>query len=137
MADVNSFLSAVKSVPESAEPQAWSLPIDHLSASSFGMWSRCPEQWRRRYVLGQKESPGAALVIGSGFHFAQEHNFRQKIESFVDLPAEEVAEAFHHGWERELEKYGGVNEVVWDDREKPDTVRAKGEKLAVAYRTAA
>lgn len=87
-------------------------------------------------MLGEKEAPGAALVIGSGFHFAQEHNFRQKIDSFEDLPAEEVAQAFHHGWERELERYGGVNEVVWDDREKPDTLRAKGEKLAVAYRVA-
>ena len=100
------------------------------------MWSRCPEQWRQRYVLGKKEAPGAALVIGSGFHFAQEHNFRQKIDSHDDLPVEEIAEAFHHGWERELERYGGVTEVIWDEREKPDTLRVKGEKLAVAYRTA-
>lgn len=147
MTDAATFLGALAQpapVPPTA-PQAppvlaagggipWALPIDHLSANSASMFMRCPEQYRQRYILGLKEAPGAALVLGSGFHFAQETNFRQKIESHEDLPAAEVVEAFHAGWDRELEKYGGVNEVAWDDREKPDTLRAKGAALAELYR---
>lgn len=113
----------------------WSLPIDHLSASSFGTWSRCPEQWRRRYLKGEKERPGGAQVIGTGFHFAQEHNFKQKIETHEDLPVTEIVEAFHHGLDVEIEKTGGVGEIVWGN-EKPDTQRAQGATLTQIYREA-
>ncbi len=111
----------------------WPIPRDHLSASSFGMWARCPEQWRRRYILGQKEAPGAAQILGSGFHIAQEHNFRQKIESHEDLAVAEIVEAFHHGWDTKIEDAGGVNEISWGS-DKPDTLRARGATLTSADR---
>ena len=113
----------------------WELPVQHLSASSVSMFMRCPEQYRQRYILGQKERPGAALVVGSGFHFAQETNFRQKIESHEDIAVEAVVEAFHAGWDREIEKYGGAGEIEWDSREAADTLRSKGAALSAAYRT--
>jgi len=99
------------------------------------MFMRCPEQYRQRYILGLKERPGGAQILGTGFHFAQETNFRQKIDTHEDLAVEAVVEAFHAGWEQELERYGGVNEVVWDEREKPDTIRKKGADLSALYRT--
>lgn len=109
--------------------------LGHLSASSISMFMRCPEQFRQRYVLGLKEAPGAALVLGRGFHFAQEFNFRHKLQSGEDASVANVQEAYHHGWDMELEKFGGVSEIKWDS-EKPDTLREKGEKLAVQYRVA-
>lgn len=108
-------------------------PLGHLSATSMGMFMRCPEQFRRRYILHEKERPGAALIVGKGFHFAQEVNFRQKIESRVDLPESEVVEAFHAGWDKELAEKGGANEIQWDDRIKPDTLRARGAELVKSY----
>jgi hypothetical protein len=157
MTDASSFLAALEpqgAAPSPAQDDApapvevstpsagvagvaagWALPQTHLSATQVAMFMRCPEQYRQRYILGVKEAPGAALVVGNGFHFAQETNFRQKIESHEDLPVEKIEEAFHAGWEREVEKYGGVNEIAWDEREKPDTLRAKGARLAAAYRT--
>lgn len=110
------------------------LPVNHLSATSVSMFMRCPEQFRQRYVLGIKEAPGAALVLGSGFHFANETNFRQKIESGQDLPVETIVEAFHAGWDQKLDEYGGVDEIKWDEREKPDTLRDKGATLSRKYR---
>lgn len=112
------------------------LPVKHLSATSIGMFMRCPEQFRRRYVLHEKERPGAALVVGRGFHFAQETNFRQKIESGKDLPLDDVVGAFHAGWDSEVSKYGGVDEIQWDDRIKPDTLRSRGVELVKSYHTA-
>lgn len=112
------------------------LPLDHLSATSIGMLMRCPEQFRRRYVLDEKERPGAALVVGKGFHFAQETNFRQKIESKKDLPESDVVAAFHAGWDEEVSRYGGVDEIQWDNQMKPDTLRARGVELVRGYHAA-
>jgi hypothetical protein len=53
---------------------AWPERIEHLSASSIGMFRRCPEQFRHRYILGEKERPGEALLIGSAFHTGLEFN---------------------------------------------------------------
>ncbi len=111
------------------------LPVKHLSATSVGMFMRCPEQFRHRYVLREKERPGAALVVGRGFHFANETNFRQKLESKKDLPLDDVVGAFHAGWDTEIEKLGGVDEIQWDDRIKPDTLRTRGADLVKGYHT--
>ena len=62
----------------------------HISASSIDTYNRCPEQWRRRYVEGHKIPPGIALIRGTAVHKGAEHNFKQKIESKVDLPKQEV-----------------------------------------------
>src|SRR5579871_349320 len=112
------------------------LPVEHLSATSTSMFMRCPEQFRRRYVLGEKERPGGALVLGRGFHFAQETNFRQKLETYRDLPMDDVVGAYHAGWDQEVAKYGGAGEIEWDDRLKPDTLRHRGEELVRQYHLA-
>jgi hypothetical protein len=53
------------------------LPVDHLSATQISMLNSCPEQYRQRYVLGKKERPGAALIVGGAFHEAIEDDFLQ------------------------------------------------------------
>jgi hypothetical protein len=57
------------------------LPVDHLSATQISMLNRCPEQYRQRYVLGKKERPGAALIVGGAFHEAIEDGLRNKISN--------------------------------------------------------
>src|SRR4051812_9430507 len=66
-------------------PPEFNLPVDHVSASFFGMGFRCPEQSRQRYVLGKKERPAEAPVMGTAVHAALELNFLQKIDTHVDL----------------------------------------------------
>lgn len=137
--DVSSFLKfddvvTVQGVALATPSPGVSFPVDHLSATSLAMFQRCPEQFRRRYIRGEKERPGAALVLGSAFHFAQERNFSQKITSHEDLSVPEVLEAYHAGFDAAIEKNGGVNEIAWDEREKPDTLRAKGKIVTESYR---
>jgi hypothetical protein len=57
------------------------------------MYLRCGEQWRRRYVLGEKIPPGVALVKGGAVHKAAEVNYAQKVESHADLPASDLVAA--------------------------------------------
>jgi hypothetical protein len=110
----------------------WMDPMpDHISASQLSMFQRCPEQWRRRYLLGQKERPGGALVWGSADHYAHEQNFTQKITSGVDIPRSDVELAFVEGFDRAIERNGGAGEIVWDD--KPGSMKDQGVALVGAY----
>lgn len=112
--------------------ETWPVELpDHLSATQIGMWQRCREQYRRRYVLGEKERPGAALVWGKADHKAHEHNFAQKIISGEDVPVAEVEEAFAASFDSEVDKLGGASEVVWD--EKPSDLKDAGVRLVGAY----
>jgi CRISPR/Cas system-associated exonuclease Cas4 (RecB family) len=104
----------------------------HLSASSFKTFSRCPEVWRRYYLKGEKERPGAALVWGSADHYAHEVNFRQKIETREDLPVNDVIDAFVEGIENSIESNGGEFEVEWGDLRLED-MRDKGMAMVAAY----
>lgn len=114
------------------EPTPWPLPIPHLSATQITMFQRCPEQWRHRYVLGEKERPGGALIWGSADHYAHEVNFVQKIESHQDLPLEDVRLAFAEGFDAAVERNGGESEVEWGN-DKPGAMKDAGVELASHY----
>lgn len=65
----------------------------HLSATQLDCFARCPEQYRRRYLEGERIPPGVALIKGTGFHRGAETNMRQKLDSRRDLPETEIVEA--------------------------------------------
>ncbi len=80
-------------------------PKPHLSPSSMDMYTRCGEAFRRRYVEGEIIPPGIAMLKGTGVHRAAEMNMRQKIESHVDLPQNEIVDAAVSAFESET--HGG------------------------------
>lgn len=100
----------------------------HLSASQLSMFERCPEQWRRRYVLHDKERPAAALVWGSADHEAHELNFRQKIASHEDIPVDDVKVAFAEAFDRRAAE----DDIDWGD-DGPDKLKDAGVELVAAY----
>jgi hypothetical protein len=120
---------------------AWPENIEHVSASSFKLFSSCPEQFRRRYLLGERQPPGAALVWGTADHKASEFNYRQKIESGVDLPLKEVQEVFAATVDAEVSEAGGLNEMDWKPDERSQKrktiadVKDRGVKGVAAYHT--
>jgi len=65
----------------------------HISATQLGMYWRCPESYRRRYVEGEVIAPAIALLQGRAFHKGAEFNFRQKMDSHKDLPASDIVDA--------------------------------------------
>src|SRR3954467_997473 len=94
------------------------LPVDHLSATQISMLNRCPEQYRQRYVLGKKERPGAALIVGGAFHEAIEEDFLSKIDEGTLLEEGNLLAAYHQAFDDRIDQLGGVGEIVWDEREK-------------------
>lgn len=133
-----SVLDRFIEVREPSPPPLWEEPewlgFRHFSATSLGMLSRCPEQFRQRYVLHRKERPGAALTIGSAFHDALRHNYEQKVSSYEDLPLSEVVEFLQdEAWPAAVEDDGGVEEIRWDDGLSPDDHRRDAERMTSAY----
>ena len=124
-------------------PPSWKVEgphgvISHLSPSSLGMARRCLEQFRRRYVLGEKERPGEAATIGSIVHATLEWNYEQKITSFQDYP---LAEAIQYLDDKAvpdvLEDRGGIEEIQWDHPHDPvaalDAARDDARRVTSAY----
>jgi hypothetical protein len=65
----------------------------HRSPTQIDLYSKCGEAFKRRYINGEVIPPGIALITGKGVDGAQQINFRQKIESYRDLPISEIMEA--------------------------------------------
>lgn len=110
----------------------WTLPLGHISASSMHMLEICPEQWRQRYILGKKEPPGQALVLGQLTHAGIEFGLDSKILSREEPELSLMIEWYHDSvWPKTLDSYGGEGEILWDD--KPEEVRTKGAHMIGAY----
>ncbi len=67
--------------------------IDHLSASMLGTWLRCGEQFRRRYIEGERIPPGVSARRGSAVHKAAERNYNHKRLTGQDLPLADLHDA--------------------------------------------
>ncbi len=116
-------------------------PREYVSASSLKMAVKCPEQWRRRYVLGHKAPPNANMLWGGADHKAVAVSYQQKIESEKDLPVDEVKELFAAEVEKKVDEAGGAGEVEWSGRDYEDKtplasvsfVKDRGTKLVGMY----
>lgn len=102
--------------------------IDHISPSMLGLFCRCQEAFKRRYLDGDIIPPGIAACIGTGVHRAAEANHRQKISSGVDLSVEELQDTARDAYGKALEKG-----VFLTEEEKADaqTVLGNGADTAV------
>jgi putative RecB family exonuclease len=102
--------------------------LEHLSASSIDTLDRCELQWYFRYVEGKKIPPAGAMVRGSGYHKAVERNFRQKVSTKEDLPAEELKQDFSDYFDHE------IAEAQLREDENVGELKDSGVKLVEVFR---
>ena len=136
---LDAFLgNGARAVEDARLTLQWPERIKHLSNTSLGMFRRCPEQFRRRYILGEKERPGEALVIGSMFHNALEWNYKAKIKSHEDKPLADLTQYLQDVSVPEvLAEHGGPKEISWDTSDPEDglqVARLDSERILAAYR---
>jgi hypothetical protein len=84
---------------------------EYISNSAANMAKQCGIGYDKSYNKGVWPPPGSALIFGRALHHGAEVNFKQKIESRVDLPVEEVVDACIEYWE------GFKHEVAWNQDE--------------------
>ena len=73
-------------------PETEKKETPHISPSQLGMYARCGEQYRRRYICGDIIPPNMVQIRGRSVHKARKANLRQKKETRKDLPADQVVE---------------------------------------------
>lgn len=103
------------------------LPKAYLSPTQLNMYLRCPAQYKFRYVDGIILPPRSALVKGKAVHRGQEHNYRQKIESYKDVALSEVQEVTAAEFE------SLAPETEWGKDEDPGKIKDETISLASLY----
>ena len=116
-----------KYLRERSYAQEIPLPRDHLSVSQINMFKNCPRQYYYAYVMGMRRKPNSNLTFGSAFHSTAEVNYKQKIESYEDLPVGDVQEI----WVNEFDKR--IPETVFEEGEKPGAIKDEGVAAVEVY----
>jgi hypothetical protein len=99
-----------------------------LSASSVTTFLRCGRQWFFAYVAGVKSPPSLKAVRGIAVHKAVEVNMSQKINTAVDLPLEQVLDAYSDSWSDETS-----NGYRTDEGVKEGEIKDAGYDLLRVY----
>jgi hypothetical protein len=127
---VSTSLAVFLEAPAAEKP--WPPQVTHLSQSSIGMLFRCPRQFERRYLHGEKERPGESLVVGSFFHDTLNFNYTQKVSSHTDRPINEVVQYLQDEVvPKVIEEEGGEDNIRWDSG--LPTARSDAERILAAY----
>lgn len=91
-------------------PDLWELR-PHLSHSSLRKFRRCPEQFRRDYLLDMKGRPNVNLLVGRAVHAAVASDLQARIEG-QELGYEGLRLSAQDQWLKdteEAEEQGGVD----------------------------
>lgn len=112
---------------------------EHVSASSIKTFLRCPNQYRLRYLLGEKEPPAGRLILGGAHHAMVEHNFIYKAGSYNDRPVKELQEKFVAELDKRVDEDGGASAIDWGKTDKSPAeahaeAKDKGAQLTKAWR---
>ena len=103
----------------------------HISISQVLTYLRCPESYRRKYILGEKEPPSVALVEGGAHHRALERANNHKADVGADLAVEDHVALFSDTFTDATVE--ADEELAWAEDETPDGILARGRKLIEAY----
>lgn len=117
--------------------EGWPLRKGRLSASALGCYLRCPEQFRREYVLGQKRPSGGTGLAGTGAHGAVEAALRLKADHGVDATQAQIRDTFDAVFEAAVARAVSREGIEWGKAEKKpldfDSTLRLGREAVLAY----
>lgn len=99
----------------------WKLPIERISHSAISCAVACPEQFRRKYVLGQREKMWEDRFVGDVDHVTWERWFADRS---IDLET-----TYREAWTEKVDKYG---DIEWTKTE-PEVAYKRGVAMLKAY----
>lgn len=101
-----------------------------LSYSQIAMFLRCPRQYWYRYIQGIKTPASGEMVQSRVWHKTLEINYRQKIDSKVDLPLGEMLENFSNIFDESI-KY---EEIIFE-KSSPVFLKDQGLQIVEMHHT--
>src|SRR5436305_2600201 len=90
-------------------------PLRHLSPSSYSLWVSCPEEWRRRYINGEKQAPSGSMFLGSRVDDALSAYHRRILEHGDRLALDQVLDIYRELWADELAVEADKQGVGWEE----------------------
>lgn len=113
--------------------EAWPREVKHLSPSSIKKFLTCPDQWRKHYLLREREvTQGFWLFQGSVNHRSIDWGLKEKMTTGRLPEAKQILDRFDHEWTTELEERGGESAIEWRDT-LPGDAKDQTAGLVKAY----
>jgi PD-(D/E)XK nuclease superfamily len=114
-------LAARIQIPRRLPPRYDGQPLCHLSHSSYSRFILCPEDWRRRYILGEKTAPTGAMFLGRQVDEAITLYYRHILDHGERLSVDQVKDAFWDGWKAAAEAEGEQLGIAWETDLREDS----------------
>ena len=102
----------------------------YISVSQVLCYLRCPESYRRKYVLRESEPPAVALVEGGAHHRALEKANQYQMDLGEPIDVDEHIELFGDTFTAAVQEAG--NDLVWGEGEAADIIIDRGKALIQA-----
>ena len=102
-------------IPIQLPPRYDGEPIRHLSQSSIGLYQRCPESFRRRYICGEKGPSNGPMFLGSMLDKTLAHYYRTRIDTGEGPSLAELQQFYKETWPELREQEEGERGIDWSE----------------------
>jgi hypothetical protein len=127
-------LAARIQIPRRLPPRYDGQPLQHLSHSSYSRFILCPEDWRRRYILGEKTAPTGAMFLGRQVDDAISAYYRHILDHGERLTLDQVKDAYWDGWKAAAEAEHEQLGIAWEAEVREETAFRLGlDAIDVSY----
>lgn len=120
-----------------ADVEGWPLRKGRLSASALACYMTCPEQFRRKYVLGERTATLGKMLAGTAAHATVEATIRHALAGNGLATAPQLAATYDASFDQAVESAASRGGVEWGSAEKRpldgDTARQIGRDAVQAY----
>lgn len=117
--------------------EGWPLRKGRLSASALGTFLRCPEQFRREYVLGERRPSGGTALAGTGAHGAVEAALALRIGTGLTATPKQIVDTFDAVFDSAVDRAVDREGIEWGRVDKlpltEDLSRGLGRAAVAAY----
>ena len=89
--------------------------------SSYNRFVLCPEDWRRRYMLGEKTAPSGSMFLGRQVDDAITLYYRHILDHGERLSVDQIKDAFWDGWKAAAEAEREQLGIAWETDLREDS----------------
>jgi hypothetical protein len=119
-------LAARIQIPRRLPPRYDGQPLQHLSHSSYTRFILCPEDWRRRYILGEKTAPTGSMFLGRQVDDAISLYYQHILDHRERLTLDQVKDAYWDGWKAAAEAEREQLGIRWEAELREDSALKLG-----------
>jgi hypothetical protein len=107
-------LAARIQIPRRLPPRYDGQPLQHLSHSSYTRFAMCPEDWRRRYMLGERAVPTGSMFLGRRVDDTISLYYQRLIDYGERLDLEQLKDAYRERWQADLDAERANLGISWE-----------------------